>query len=130
MNIREIIVEKTKNKKLTPFSQKLRKEMTKEEIHLWLDFLKRLPVTVNRQKVIGPYIVDFYCADKKTVIELDGSQHYEKEGMKQDRDRDTYLNSLGITVLRYTNLQVHRSFQAVCQDILDHIDPDGSFGAL
>ncbi|MBQ5583241.1 MAG: DUF559 domain-containing protein, partial [Ruminiclostridium sp.] len=63
--------------RLRPNARNLRKEMTKEERRLWYDFLKGLPVTVHRQKVIGPYIVDFYIASSKTVIELDGSQHYE-----------------------------------------------------
>ena len=62
-------------------AQKLRKNMTRQERHLWYDFLKKLPITVNCQKVIGKYIVDFYCAGAKTVIELDGSQHYEENGV-------------------------------------------------
>ena len=69
--------------------------MTKEERRLWFDFLKQLPVTVNRQKVIDRYIVDFYCASRKLVIELDGSQHYENEGADADRERDHALNRLG-----------------------------------
>ena len=63
------------NKKLVSTAQALRKRMTKEEKHLWYDFLKHLPVTVNRQKNIGNYIVDFFIAEKRVVIELDGSQH-------------------------------------------------------
>ena len=59
----------TNNPKLKRNAQKLRREMTKEERRLWYDFLKQLPITVNRQKVIGPYIVDFYCASAKLVIE-------------------------------------------------------------
>ena len=93
--------------------------MTSEERHLWYDFLKSLPVTVNRQKVIGPYIVDFYCASEKLVIELDGSQHYEDQGIKDDQRKDNYLSGLGIRVLRYSNLEINRSFDAVCEDILD-----------
>ena len=99
----------------------LRKNMTKEERHLWYDFLKGLPIMVHRQKVIGPYIVDFYIAKAKLVIELDGSQHYEEAGMKADRDRDAYLNSLGLRVLRYSNLDVNRNFNGVCEDILRHL---------
>ena len=96
--------------------------MTKEEKHLWYDFLKILPYTVNRQKVIGRYIVDFYCADGKIVIEIDGSQHYEKENKEKDKVRDEYLKSLGCTVLRYTNLDVNRRFEAVCSDIMNHLE--------
>ena len=108
----------TNNPKLRGNAQKLRREMTKEERRLWYDFLKRIPVTVNRQKVIGPYIVDFYCASAKLVIELDGSQHYEDEGLASDRERDHMLNQLGITVVRYSNDEVSRNFDGVCEDIL------------
>ena len=107
----------TNNKKLTPNAQTLRKNMTKEESKLWYDFFKQLPITVNRQKVIGKYIVDFYCAEKKTVIEIDGSQHYEDEGQQKDKLRDEYLQSLGITVLRYSNKDVNVNFKAICEDI-------------
>ena len=95
--------------------------MTKEERKLWYEFLKELPVNVNRQKVLGSYIVDFYCASAKLVIELDGSQHYELPNMEQDAERDQYLNSLGLTVLRYTNLEVSQNFRGVCEDIFRHI---------
>ncbi len=95
--------------------------MTKEESHLWYDFLKKLPITVNRQKVIGRYIVDFYCAEAQIVIELDGSQHYESKAKKRDADRDAYLASMGITVLRYTNFDIKRNFKAVCDDIWNHV---------
>lgn len=111
----------TCNSNLTANSKVLRKNMTKEERHLWYDFLKQLPITVNRQKVIGNYIVDFYCASKKIVIELDGSQHYESKGQESDKKRDEYLEALGITVLRYSNLDVNKNFRGVCEDILKHI---------
>ena len=88
---------KTNNPQLKPFAQKLRREMTKEERRLWYDFLKELPVTINRQKVIGSYIADFYCASASIVIELDGSQHYEEKGRKNDSERDKYFNENGIT---------------------------------
>ena len=109
------------NPKLTANSQSLRKQMTKEERHLWYDFLKSLPVTVHRQKVIGPYIVDFYVARGKLVIELDGSQHYEADGVQKDTQRDAYLRSQGLTVLRYSNADVNCRFQGVCQDIWNHL---------
>jgi len=112
---------KTNNSKLTENAQKLRKNMTKEEKHLWYDFLKGLPQTVKRQKTIGKYIVDFYIASSKTVIELDGSQHYEEDGIKADLERDTYMKSLGIKVLRYTNIDVNNNFEGVCYDILMHL---------
>ena len=109
------------NAKLTRNAQKLRKTMTKEERHLWYDFLKSLNTTFNRQKVIGNYIADFYCAEHKLVIELDGSQHYMDEGQQADRERDAYFASLGLTVLRYSNRQIHNEFENVCNDILHHL---------
>ncbi len=109
------------NPKLTPNARKLRNSMTKEERHLWYDCLKQLPVTVHRQKTIGPYIVDFYIASAKLVIELDGSQHYEKEHQERDMQRDAYLSRVGCKVLRYSNADVNCRFRAVCEDIWNHI---------
>ena len=109
------------NKKLTSNAQTLRKNMTMEERHLWYDFLKTLPVTVHRQKVIGKYIVDFYIAEAKLVIELDGSQHFGKQGQQTDAERDAYLQSLGLTVLRYGNSDVNRNFDGVCEDIWNRL---------
>ena len=108
------------NNQLTGNSKQLRKSMTKEERHLWYDFLKGLPVTVHRQKVFGNYIVDFYIAQYKIVIELDGSQHYEEEGIRKDRERDQYLKGIGLLVLRYSNYDIQKNFRAVCEDILNH----------
>ena len=112
------------NAKLTGNAQKLRKMMTKEERHLWYDCLKRLPVTVHRQKVIGRYIVDFYVASGKIVIELDGSQHYGETGQIKDAERDAYLHSIGCTVLRYSNADVNQRFRSVCEDIYNHLYPN------
>ena len=97
--------------------------MTKEERHLWYDFLSQLPVHFRRQQIIGSYIVDFYCHSCKLVIELDGSQHFEPEASMLDLQRDKYLRGLGITVLRYPNNSIHSSFREVCEDILNHL-PD------
>lgn len=117
------------NTKLTPRSQELRKKMTKEERHLWYDFLKDVPVNINRQKVIGNYIVDFFCNSAKTVIELDGSQHFEKEAVEYDAERDEYLKACGLTVLRYTNYDVNKRFDRVCSDIWEHINPHPAFAS-
>ena len=110
------------NKKLVPTAQTLRKNMTKEEKHLWYDFLKNLPVTVNRQKNIGNYIVDFFIASKRIVIEIDGWQHGELEQKEKDKQRDKDFKKLGITVLRYTNNDINCRFQGVCIDIAKHIE--------
>ena len=109
---------------LKPYAQKLRQSMTPEEVKLWSRFLRRLPFTVRRQKTMGPYIVDFYIAEKKTVIEADGSQHFEEAGTTADQKRDRYLNSKGLTVLRYSNLDINRNFDAVCEDIMKRFDLD------
>lgn len=92
--------------------------MTPEEKQLWYQFLKKIPLTVHRQKIIGKYIADFYCAEKKIVIELDGSQHFES---KSDAERDAYMESIGITVLRYWNGEIHNNFKGVCEDIANHL---------
>ena len=105
------------NKKLTDISKNLRRNMTKEEKHLWYDFLKNLPQTVNRQKVIGNYIVDFYCAKAGIVVELDGSGHYEDVGLMNDEKRTQYLEQYGIKVIRISNLDVLKNFEGVCMYI-------------
>ena len=107
----------TKNSKLTGISKVLRKNMTKEEKHLWYDFLKQLPQTVHRQKVIGPYIVDFYCHSAKLVIETDGSQHFYDEEQVYDHQRTEYLEQKGLHVLRISNRQINEEFKSVCEHI-------------
>lgn len=116
---------KTSNPKLTANAQELRKNMTKKERNLWYNFLKELPITINKQKVIGNYIVDFYCASAKIVIELDGSQHFEEQGKRYDEKRDEYLKSLGLTVLRYSNYDVNTNFYGVCTDIMKRLPLEG-----
>ena len=111
----------TNNPKLSPNARSLRREMTKEERHLWYDFLKTLPVTVHRQKVLGSYIVDFYIHSAKLVIEIDGMQHHSIDHQQADVKRDAYLSSYGITVLRYDNKTVIDEFAWVCEDILNHM---------
>ncbi|MBQ8387307.1 MAG: endonuclease domain-containing protein [Clostridia bacterium] len=106
------------NKSLVQNAKLLRRNMTKEEKHLWYDFLKKLPITVNRQKNIGNYVVDFFIATKRIVIEIDGRQHSMTENAESDQKRDSELNALGITVLRYTNDSINKKFNAVCDDIL------------
>ena len=114
-------MERKHNEKITPFAKELRKNMTPEEKHLWYDFLNKYPVRFYRQKVLGKYIADFYCAKAKLIIELDGSQHYEDDGIKKDIERDAYLQSQGLTILRYSNADINLRFQNVCQDIWRHL---------
>ena len=105
------------NKYLTPLAKQLRRDMTREERHLWYDFLRMHPARFSRQKVLGKYIADFYSAKAKLVIELDGSQHYEKEKLLYDAERTAFLNGYGLHVLRIANIDVNTNFQAVCEQI-------------
>ena len=105
------------NKKLVPNAKQLRKEMTKEERHLWYDFLKDYPVRFLRQKVIGNYIVDFYCAKANLIVELDGSQHFEDENIEKDVQRTKFLENYGLTVIRIPNNEVNNNFRGVCEHI-------------
>ncbi len=105
------------NKELVTFAKTLRKNMTKEERHLWFDFLRSYHEKFIRQKIIGNYILDFYCAKAKIAIELDGSQHYEEKGLKKDEERTAYLKQYGITVIRIQNNEVSQNFNGVCEYI-------------
>ena len=105
------------NKQLVPFAKQLRKEMTKGERHLWYDFLRTYSVRFSRQKVLGKHIADFYSAEAKLVIELDGSQHYEELNVEKDTDRTAFLDSYGLTVIRIPNNEVMRNFRGVCEYI-------------
>ena len=109
------------NKTLVSNARTLRKNMTPEEKHLWYDFLRRLPLNVRRQHNIENYIVDFYIAEKKIVIELDGRQHLSPEHKQADEQRDRDLASWNITVLRYSNDSVRNNFTAITAEILRHI---------
>lgn len=102
------------NKELTPLAKQLRREMTKEERHLWYDFLRTYPVRFSRQKVLGRYIVDFYSAKAKLVIELDGSQHYGAEQVAKDAERTAFLNGYGLQVIRIPNHEVSENFEGAC----------------
>ena len=97
-------------------ARNLRKSMTPQERRLWYDFLKNLPQTVYRQKIIGNFIVDFYISSCKLVIELDGAQHTEPQAVEY-----AYLQGIGCRVLRYANNAVDTNFAGVCEDILHNI---------
>ena len=110
------------NKNLVSNAQELRKNMTPEEKHLWYDFFKKLPITVHRQKNIGNYIVDFFIASKRVVIELDGIQHYQSENKRSDMIRDSEFEALGIKVLRYSNTDIKTNFSGVFKDIFKYLN--------
>ena len=107
-----------RNKNLTALANGLRKNMTKEERHLWYDFLRYCTPRFLRQEIIGGYIADFYCHKAKLVIELDGSQHMDPHGLEYDTTRTAYFHSLGIDVIRYYNNDIHNNFRGVCEHIL------------
>ena len=106
-----------KNKNLTKTAQTLRRNMTKEERHLWYDFLKNYPVQFNRQKVIGSFIVDFYCHQAKLIVELDGSQHFEDDQIMLDEERAICLQSLGLEIMQIPNNEIWDNFEGVCEGI-------------
>jgi len=103
--------------KLIPRAKELRKEATKQENHLWYDFLKSYPVRFQRQKTIDYFIADFYCHAAKLIVELDGSQHYEEQGIERDKERTAILEQYGLNVIRFSNLDVERNFEGVCTAI-------------
>ena len=98
-------------------SQDLRKAMTKEERHLWYDFLKTYPIQFKRQYPVGCYITDFYCYRAQLVVELDGSQHCEPNEIEYDHKRTAFLQSQGLFVLRISNREVTERFRDVCEYI-------------
>ena len=109
------------NKNHTPLAKDLRHNMTKEEKHLWYDFLSTYPIRFKKQKVIGNYIVDFYCNEAKLVVELDGSQHFIDNGIINDEYRTIFLNKLGIKVIRISNFDINVNFEGACRYINDTI---------
>ena len=105
------------NKKLIGRARELRNNATRQEQHLWYDFLSQYPLRFQRQKVIGQYIVDFFCHGARLVIELDGAQHYEEAAKRYDEERTNYLAASGLRVLRFANVDVDRNFEGVCLTI-------------
>ena len=91
--------------------------MTKEERHLWYDFLRQYPIRFLRQKIIDNYIVDFYCHEARLIIELDGSQHYEKNGLLKDKIRTEKIETRNLTVIRIPNNEVNQNFSGICEYI-------------
>ena len=105
------------NKNLVPNARELRKNMTKEERHLWYDFLRTYKVRFSRQKILGKYIADFYCAEAKLVIELDGSEHYTPYAKVYDAKRSEFLKEYGLLVIRILNIDINQNFYGVCEYI-------------
>lgn len=105
------------NKKNIVLAKNLRKSATREEKHLWYDFLSRYEIRFQRQKSIDNYIADFYCHKAKLVVELDGSQHYTEDGRHDDELRTEVLEEYGLRVIRITNKQIKTNFRGVCRYI-------------
>jgi len=105
------------NRSNIPLAKKLRKNMTPWERKLWYLFLNRYPVRFQRQKPLGKYIADFYCAKAGLVIELDGGGHYDMQQKAADAQRTAHLENMGMQVLRFCNLDIDRNFRGVCEHI-------------
>ena len=106
-----------KRNDLLPRARALRRDMTPQERKLWYCFLRTYPVKVYKQRIIGEYIADFYCAAAKLVVEIDGSQHYEPNDRKYDETRDRFMTDLGLQVLRFSNHEINTAFDPVCEAI-------------
>jgi len=106
-----------KNEDLLDIAKILRRNMTRQEKHLWYDFLKDYPVKIYKQRIIDNYITDFYCHSARLVIELDGSQHYTKQGKLRDETRTLTLEKYGLCILRFSNKDIDEKFEGVCRMI-------------
>jgi very-short-patch-repair endonuclease len=111
------------NKNLKPLARKLRNNMTDAEQLIWSKIRRKQLADLQfyRQKNIGHYIVDFYCPMGKLIVEIDGGQHYESDGMKEDQERDRYLQGLGLTVLRFSNIDVLKNIDGVVVRICEYL---------
>ena len=108
---------KAYNKANIPLAKELRKNMTPWERKLWYEYLRNYPVRFQRQKALGNYIVDFYCARAGLVVELDGVGHYTAHQQEKDALRTKELECMNLTVLRICNLDIDRNFTGVCEYI-------------
>ncbi len=110
------------NPKLDKYAKNLRKNMTNEEKTIWYDFLNKITPRFHRQKIIGNYIVDFYCPKLKIIIEIDGVHHYDIENSIYDTERTKFLEGLGLSVIRFDNFDIKKDFGMVVYDITTHCE--------
>lgn len=103
-----------KNKKLLNIARILRRNMTRQEKHLWYDYLRYYPIKIYKQRIIDSFIADFYCHSARLAIEIDGSGYYTKQGRERDQERTEILEKYGICVLRFSNSDVDDNFEGVC----------------
>ena len=106
-----------KNHNLLNIAKILRRNMTRQEKHLWYDFLQKYPIKIYKQRIIDNYIADFYCHKARLVIEIDGSQHYTQKGEVYDKERTAVLEQYGISVIRFSNTDIDSKFEGVCYTI-------------
>ena len=118
------------NKDNIPLAKGLRKNMTPWENKLWYQFLRAFSPRFQRQKAIGDYIADFYCAKARLVVELDGGGHYEPGQAAKDRERTKALEDMGLRILRFSNLDVDKNFPGVCEKILLVVDEQAANTSL
>ena len=106
-----------KNYELLNIARILRRNMTRQEKHLWYDFLRYYPIKIYKQRIIDNFVADFYCHSARLVIELDGSQHYTNQGKADDEERSKIIEEYGIYVLRFSNKDIDDNFEGVCYTI-------------
>ena len=104
-------------RELTSRARELRREATPGERRLWIFFLRDLPQKFTRQKPLGAYIADFYCASRRLIVEIDGDSHFTPDAARYDAARDASLRERGLRILRFTNEDVMQRFEAVCLEI-------------
>ncbi len=108
--------------KLVPVARMLRKRMTDAETKLLSGLrMNQLGVKFRRQVPLGPYVLDFFSAKAKLVIELDGSQHLTSAGMRKDAARDNYLRGIGLEVIRYSDTEFLQNQDGVLEDIFEQV---------
>ncbi len=111
-----------RNFKLTDTAKDLRRNMTKQEKHLWYDYLKNYPIRWYRQRIIDNFIADFFCYKVRLAIEIDGAQHYTEQGLAYDKERTAVFNAYRIKVLRFSNSDIDNNFEYVCREIDKVVD--------
>jgi len=115
------MAERPYNATLSKRARKLRINATKQENRLWYEYLRDFRPRFTRQRIVGSYILDFYCGAFKLAVELDGGQHYESESVEYDKIRTKFLESLRIKVIRFSNIDIDKSFEGVCNSIADDV---------
>ena len=103
-----------KNNNLLNIAKSLRRNMTRQEKHLWYDYLQHYPIKIYKQRIIDNFVVDFYCHKARLAIEIDGSEHYSIEGKTYDESRTGVIEKYGVIVLRFSNLDIDDKFEGVC----------------